>query len=124
MRTILLTALVMALLASSGPSLANSGPDESAQAKTNQSAEPGAAKSKGTTPAPIAQPIVPTEVVSDTDKDADMMICREMQAATGSRLGESRECHTKREWDKRRADIQRTIENAQQIGELFNPKGG
>lgn len=120
MHTVLFSALVVAVLATSSTSFA----DASAPTNTNQRAEAGAAQSADTTIAPITQPIVPTEVVSDTDKDADMMICHEQQAATGSRLGESRECHTKREWDKRRADIQRTIENAQQIGELFNPKGG
>jgi hypothetical protein len=109
------------MLASSGASYA--GADVLAQANANQSAEAGA-QSTGTTPASITEPVAPTAVVSDVDADADMMICHEVQAATGSRLGESRECHTKREWDKRRADIQRTIENAQQIGELFNPKGG
>ena len=122
MRTVFFTAFAMAVLVSSSASYAGS--DVSAPANTSQSANAGAAQPTGTKPVPIAQPIVPSTVVSDTDSNADMMICREMQAVTGSRLGEFRECHTKREWDKRRADIERTIENAQQIGELFNPKGG
>ena len=113
MRTMLFTALVMAVLASSGASYA--GGDLSAQANKNQPAKAGTAQSTGTTPAPTAQPIVSTAVVSDinTDKYADMIICHETQAATGSRLGESRECHAKREWDKRRKENQLNVSKQQ-----------
>ena len=62
--------------------------------------------------------VAPTTSSAD---DSNMIICHENQAVTGSRLGENRECHTKAQWDKRRADIQRTIVNAQQIGLSGNP---
>ena len=90
MHTVRFYAFVILGLAWSGTSFADPGAAASAPGNPNQPAEVGAAQSAGTTTAPIAQPIVPSEVVSDTDKDSRMMICREVQAVTGSRLGESR----------------------------------
>ena len=73
--------------------------------------------------APAAQATSQAAATSQSDANANMIICRERQAATGSRLGASRECHTKKEWDDRRAANQRTIDNAQQIGLTGNPPG-
>jgi len=115
--------LLIVVIAAGIASAASADPAaDSAQPRTIASPEPSAAPVADSKPTPIAQPISPT-VVSGADRTANMINCRENQAATGSRLGTSRECHTKKEWDDRRADNQRTIENAQQIGLTGNPPG-
>ena len=86
------------------------------------SAQPLTAIALESKPPPNIRPII-AMIVSEPDRNANMVICRENQAATGSRLGASRECHTKKEWDERRSGNQRTIENAQQIGLTGNPSG-
>jgi hypothetical protein len=102
MRNFLFPLLILGGLgAANGPSLADSAADGAAQ--------PAAMPVTAAAPAPIAQPIVATAIVTDVDKDADMIICREIQAATGSRLGASRECHAKREWDQRRVQNQLNV---------------
>lgn len=75
-------------------------------------------------PAPAAAAAQPTSAAATaSESDANMVICRERQAATGSRLGASRECHTKREWDARQADNQRMVTQQQQTGLTGNPPG-
>jgi len=72
-----------------------------------------------------AAPTASTSQAATTasQSDANMVICRERQAATGSRLGASRECHTKHEWDERRADNERMVTQQQQTGLTGNPPG-
>ena len=84
--------------------------------------QPLATLAANSNPAQMAHTIAAV-VVNEPDRTANMIICHENQAATGSRLGASRECHTKKEWDDRRAANQRTIDNAQQIGLTGNPPG-
>ena len=73
--------------------------------------------------APAAQATSQTAATAQSDANANMVICRERQAATGSRLGASRECHTKHEWDERQADNQRMVIQQQQTGLSGNPSG-
>lgn len=40
------------------------------------------------------------------------VICRNMPAGVGSRLGARRECHTRREWDERRLQDRQEIDKA------------
>jgi hypothetical protein len=77
-----------------------------------------------------AQPVVATPTTQTTStaaaasqSDENMVICRERQSATGSRLGASRECHTKHEWDARLNDNQRMVIQQQQTGLSGNPSG-
>jgi hypothetical protein len=80
---------------------------------------------------PSAPPVVATPATQTTSTaaaaapqaDENMVICRERQSATGSRLGASRECHTKHEWDARLNDNQRMVIQQQQTGLSGNPSG-
>jgi hypothetical protein len=101
---------------------ADAAADTSAQLVSITFTQQAATPASGNKAALIARPITAT-IVSGSDRSANMIICREHQAATGSRLGASRECHTKQEWDDRRVNNQRTIENGQQIGLTGNPPG-
>ena len=72
----------------------------------------------------VAAPSAPASATPASDSDANMVICRERQGATGSRLGAARECHTKHEWVKSRAQNQRMINEQQRNGLTGNPGGG
>jgi hypothetical protein len=43
----------------------------------------------------------------------DVMVCKRMPSATGTRLGATRECHTQREWEERQRDDRQMTERAQ-----------
>lgn len=43
----------------------------------------------------------------------DEIICRTVATATGTRLGRSKECHSKREWDARRQEDREMTEQQQ-----------
>lgn len=50
--------------------------------------------------APAPAP-APAAVSTDASKasELDKMVCRQMEPATGTRIGARRECRTQREWD-------------------------
>jgi hypothetical protein len=43
----------------------------------------------------------------------DEIVCKNMSRGTGSRLGQQKECHTRREWQERQAEDREMIERAQ-----------
>ena len=45
--------------------------------------------------------------------DPDKIVCRSAAPVVGTRLGARRECATQREWDQRRLDSQKELENSQ-----------
>lgn len=47
------------------------------------------------------------------DNDIDRVVCRTMAAATGTRLGARRECHSQREWDRMQQEQQNEITRLQ-----------
>ncbi len=47
------------------------------------------------------------------DNDSDRVVCRTLAAPTGTRLGDRRECHSQREWDRMRQAQQNEITRLQ-----------
>jgi hypothetical protein len=54
--------------------------------------------------------------------DPNKLVCRNMEAATGTRLGARRECKTQKEWDDARLQTEREIGKMQSTGNL-GPRG-
>ncbi len=84
----------------------------SAMAEDPAQPAPAATAAPAATPAPAAAP----------SEDANRLVCRNMAAATGTRLGARRECKTQREWDDARLQTQREIGQMQSSGNL-GPRG-
>jgi hypothetical protein len=76
-------------------------------AMTAAAADPVAPGTTSATPA--AAPAQPP-VASD---DPNRMVCRTLEAKTGSRIGGRRECRTQREWDDIRQQNQHELEKMQ-----------
>lgn len=76
-------------------------------------------------PAPATQPAAATQT-SDSTNDPNAIICRTMDAQTGSRIGGRRICQTQREWDDWRKQNEETVKQFQAMGEnqSANPAGG
>ena len=55
-------------------------------------------------------------------EDPNKIVCRNMDAPTGTRLGVRRECKTQKEWDDARLQTQKEISNMQ-IHDNFGPRG-
>jgi hypothetical protein len=68
--------------------------------------------------APAAAPSAAPAAVADPDK----VVCRSMDAPTGTRLGTRRECKTQRQWDDARLQTEKEISNMQSSGNL-GPRG-
>jgi hypothetical protein len=49
-----------------------------------------------------------------TTNARDVVVCKRVPSATGTRLGATRECRTQREWDERRASDREMTERAQE----------
>jgi hypothetical protein len=62
----------------------------------------------------LTAPSFAEEQQTPKPNDPNEMICKNMQTVAGSRLGMRKECHTRREWDERRADDRQMTERAQQ----------
>ena len=65
---------------------------------------------------PAAAPTAPPAATTSpavTDTNLDQMVCKTGPAATGTRLGRTRECHTQREWDRMRQDEQSSLVRTQ-----------
>jgi len=54
----------------------------------------------------------------------DEMICQISAPMTGTRLGGGRECHTRRDWDRRQHDAQLLVQKKQSLGFVWSPTGG
>ena len=65
---------------------------------------------------PAAQP-APAATAADLDK----MVCRNLAAETGTRIGNRRECRTQREWDDIRMQSQKTTNHME--GSTMAPRG-
>jgi hypothetical protein len=63
-------------------------------------------------PAAAAAPAA-TAPAATASADADQIVCKTGAAATGTRLGRTRECHTQREWDRMRQDEQSSLVRTQ-----------
>jgi hypothetical protein len=73
----------------------------------NAAADPGSSTSNTATQA------TPQASAPVAASDPDRMVCRTLEAKTGSRIGGRRECRTQREWDDIRQQNQRELEKMQ-----------
>lgn len=64
---------------------------------------------EGQTAAPAAVPAEETKAAEDPNE----VICKKMEAETGTRLGKRKECHTRKEWDEIAEESRREMEKAQ-----------
>ena len=64
----------------------------------------------------------PAAVSTDASKasELDKMVCRQMEPATGTRIGARRECRTQREWDDIRQQSQK--ETNKMEGSTLGPR--
>jgi hypothetical protein len=60
---------------------------------------------------PAAAPRASATVAADNG--GDQVVCRTSAAATGTRLGAVRECHSQREWDRMRQEEQNQLTRVQ-----------
>lgn len=73
-------------------------------------------------PAPAATAAPAAAPAAAPSEDGNKLVCRNMAAATGTRLGARRECKTQREWDDARLQTQKEIGQMQSQGNL-GPRG-
>jgi hypothetical protein len=63
-------------------------------------------------PAPAAAPAAAAPAAAPAE-DPNKVVCRSLEAPTGTRLGVRRECKTQKEWDDARLQTQKEIGNMQ-----------
>jgi hypothetical protein len=85
------------------------------------STAPVAPAQNTTTAAPVA-PTVATTASTAPAEDPDEIICRQSAAPTGSRLGATRTCQTRREWEQAHQDAQDQLKNID-IKSSYGPNG-
>jgi hypothetical protein len=64
-------------------------------------------------PSATASSASATSTAAPASADGDEIVCQTGPAPTGTRLGSSRECHTKREWDRMRNEAQNRLTQQQ-----------
>jgi hypothetical protein len=83
----------------------------------------GAMAQDTASPAPTAAPAAAAApTAAEPAGDPNKVVCRNMEAATGTRLGVRRECKTQREWDDARLQTEKEISHMQSQGN-FGPVG-
>ncbi len=87
---------------------------------TDTSATPPAPVTPAVAAAPATSPTAPTTVAAADPQD--QMICHK-QLATGSRLGGTKICKTRREWNAGDRDSQDVLNSAQKRSFAYGPKG-
>jgi hypothetical protein len=80
-------------------------------ADPSPAAAPVAPSTTATTPAPAVAPAAATTASATPAEDPDEIICKQSAAPTGSRLGATRECQTRREWESAHQDAQDQLKN-------------
>jgi hypothetical protein len=58
-----------------------------------------------------------------TTNNRDVVVCKRVPSATGTRLGATKECHTQGEWDERRRQDRELTEGAQRSDSRGAPGG-
>jgi hypothetical protein len=76
---------------------------------------PTTAPMQSATPSAAAAP-APTVTATSAGGDLNQIVCREVPAKTGSRIGGGRECHTQRYWDRMRQESQDITRHQQRTG--------
>jgi len=95
-----------------GAALANDPP------QTGTTGQPAA----GSTPAPTSdQPVSNTAQTATVEKDE--VVCKRVDAPTGSRAGAKKVCRTASEWRKLQEGARETVESVQSQGRAENPPG-
>ena len=96
--------------------------DEVTAATTAPAATAAPAAAAPATAAPaVATPAV-TATADSSAPNLDEIVCRQVPATTGSRLGGGRECHTTREWNDRQKQSQDMTREQQRMSS-FHPGG-
>jgi hypothetical protein len=72
-------------------------------------------------PAPAAASAAVAPAAAPAE-DPNKIVCHNMSAPTGTRLGVRRECKTQKEWDDARLQTEKEISNMQTQGN-FGPRG-
>jgi hypothetical protein len=62
------------------------------------------------TAAPTAPPATAAETAPENDQNE--VICKKLEAETGTRLGKRKECRTRREWDEIAEEAKRNLEES------------
>jgi hypothetical protein len=78
-----------------------------------------------TAPAPAATPAAPaptTTAAATPAEDPNEIICKQSAAPTGSRLGATRTCQTRREWEQAHQDAQDSLKNID-MKSSYGPNG-
>jgi hypothetical protein len=68
--------------------------------------------------APAAAPAAAVAPAAAPAEDPNKMVCRSLEAPTGSRLGTRRECKTQKEWDDARLQSQRDVSHLETSGQM------
>jgi hypothetical protein len=58
-----------------------------------------------------------------TTNNRDVIVCKRVPSATGTRLGSTKECHTQGEWDDRQRQDREMTEGAQKSDMRGSPGG-
>lgn len=61
----------------------------------------------------VGSALAEEQTTPTTQDPGDEIICRTIATATGTRLGRAKECHSKREWDARRAQDRQMTDETQ-----------
>lgn len=76
-----------------------------------------------TTGTQAADATKPSEQKPEDKKPGDEVICKRIEATTGSRMGAKKVCRTKAEWDAQARGAKETTDNIQDRGRADNPQG-
>jgi len=63
----------------------------------------------------FADPAQAGDTTQASNSNLDEIVCKNLPAPTGSRLGGGRECHTQRDWDNRMKEAQRVLQEKQAL---------
>lgn len=117
---VILTGCLLAPLAVKGdPAQPTTSPPTNAEPAPPSSSSESAPRAAPTNVAPDTRAGRETVVVTGRapSENLDAIICKSQPATTGTRLGATHECHTEREWERRRKESQDITRKAQAIGE-------
>ena len=110
----ILTMVLFSAAAIIAPALVSADPGQTptAPATASQSAS---SKMETVTITAKAPQVAPATAASATS-DPDAIVCLMIPPRTGSRIGGSRECHTRRDWDRNRKESETILSGMQMHG--------
>jgi hypothetical protein len=112
MRILTMVLFSAAVIIATAPGSADPGQTPTAPTTAAQSAPSKMETVTVTAKAPQAAPATAGSIASDPDE----IVCLMTPPRTGSRIGGSRECHTRRDWDRHRKESQAILSGMQMRG--------